>query len=95
MESRKRTQDTTRLEQAQATLKRRLYGKATYVAGDGTLILVGGKVTIFGQPRFMPLRVKRQSIRHCKSCGSFRKSGACTTDADTFTHSEAPACLKG
>jgi len=94
MEGRKGNQATNKLDQARATLKRRAYGKASYVAGDETFILVGGKVIIKGQPRFIPVRVKRQSIRHCKSCGSFRACGSCTTDADTFTVADAQACGK-
>jgi hypothetical protein len=62
------------------------------VAGDGTLILIGGKTLIYGQPRFIPLNTRRQLKRHCKSCGSFRKNGSCTINADTFTDPEAEAC---
>jgi len=72
-------------------LKKRAYGIAH---SEASLTETGGWKTIHGELRLIPLGIKKQGVRHCKSCRNFRKSygGYCKLQPDTFVNPEAEAC---
>ena len=75
-------------------LRKRAYGIAHSETSETSLTETGGWKIIHGELRLIPLGVKKQGVRHCKSCGNFRKSygGYCKLQPDIFVNSEAEAC---
>jgi len=81
----------SKLKDGLKQLKKRAYGIAH---SETSLTETGGWKTIHGELRLIPLGVKKQGARHCKSCGNFRKSygGYCELDPELFVNPESDAC---